>query len=363
MSSDVAGATATVPLAEVRDWVVRVLEAAGLAAADAGPVADSLAFAEARGVLTHGFLRLPTYVDRIREGGISREARVTTVADLGALVVTDAGHGAGARTGLLGADLAIERAQQFGVGCVISRNASHFGASAFFTNRIADAGMLGLAACNTEAVMCAPFGGRPVLGTNPIALAVPAPSERRPQLDMATTTVSQGKLIMAEQAGESIPLGWAVDAHGEPTTSPTAGLAGALMPSGGPKGFGLAFAVDALLALGGAEVSPGVSALNGDHSAHQRLGHLFVAIRADGVEGLAGYQRRVEQLVEAVHHSGLNGVTPMVPGEPELAREAASNGRVHLRDDLLAVLRPLAASTGVPLPPGIAPHSASASSQ
>ncbi|MGY1641976.1 Ldh family oxidoreductase [Geodermatophilus sp. SYSU D00703] len=341
---------ATVDLAAIRDWAAAVLVASGLSAEDAGPVADSLAFAESRGVATHGFLRLPTYIARIKHGGISREARVTTVLDQGALVVIDAGHGPGARTGLLGADLAVERARRFGVGCVIARNASHFGASAFFTERIADKGLLGVALCNTEAVMCAPFGGRPVLGTNPIALTVPVPEDRRPQLDMATTTVSQGKLIMAEQAGEDIPLGWAVDARGRPTTSPTAGLAGALLPSGGPKGFGLAFAVDALLALGGSEVSPAVSALNGDHSVHQRLGHFFLAIRADGAEGLTGYRRRIEQLVDAVHRSGLDGETPMVPGEPELARVAAGSGRVHLREELLAVLYPLAASTGVPLP-------------
>jgi LDH2 family malate/lactate/ureidoglycolate dehydrogenase len=340
----------TVDVAAIRDWALDVLVAAGLAKEDARPVADSLAFAESRGVATHGFLRLPTYVARIRQGGISRAARVTMVADQGALVVIDAGSGAGARTGLIGADLAVERARRYGIGCVIARNASHFGASAFFTQRIAEAGMLGLAVCNTEAVMCAPFGGRPVLGTNPIALTVPVPTGRRPELDMATTTVSQGKLIMAEQAGEEIPLGWAVDAHGEPTTSPTAGLSGALLPSGGPKGFGLAFAVDALLALGGAEVSPAVNALDGDPSVPQRLGHLFLAISTASDGGTPAYEQRIEQLIHAVHHSGLKGSAPMVPGEPELARAAASNGRVHLREELLAALRPLAASTGVLLP-------------
>jgi LDH2 family malate/lactate/ureidoglycolate dehydrogenase len=97
-------------------------------------------------------------------------------------------------------------------------------------------------------------------------------------------------------------------------------------------------------------VSPAVSALGGDPAVPQRLGHLFLAIRADGVDGLQGYRRRIQQLVDAVQHSGLNGVRPMVPGEPERARAAAANGRVALRDDLLAVLRPLSAGTGVPLP-------------
>jgi LDH2 family malate/lactate/ureidoglycolate dehydrogenase len=339
-----------VKLDALRDWTTGVLVKAGLSEADARPVAASLAFAESRGVATHGFLRLPTYVDRISAGGISATAQVGIVADHGALVVVDANHGPGASTGLVGTDLAVERAREFGVGCVIARNANHFGASAFFTNRIADAGLLGLAVCNTEAVMSAPFGGRPVLGTNPIAVAVPMPQDTRPQLDMATTTVSQGRLIMAEQAGESIPLGWAVDEAGKPTTSASAGLRGALLPSGGPKGFGLAFAVDALLALGGAEVSPGVAALNGDSATHQRLGHLFLAIRADGADGLSAYQDRITQLVDAIHGSGLDGPPPMVPGEPELDRVRDCDGRVHLRDSLVEALRPLAVATGLPLP-------------
>ncbi|HEY0485898.1 MAG TPA: Ldh family oxidoreductase [Mycobacteriales bacterium] len=345
----------SVELDALRDWATGVLAKAGLSEADARPVADSLAFAEARGVATHGFLRLPTYVERIRAGGISATAEVRVVADHGALVVVDADHGPGASTGLVGADLAIARAREYGVGCVIARNANHFGASAFFTNRIADADLLGLAICNTEAVMSAPFGGKPVLGTNPIAVAVPMPEDSRPQLDMATTTVSQGRLIMAEQAGESIPLGWAVDEAGQPTTSAAEGLRGALLPAGGPKGFGLAFAVDALLALGGAEVSPAVSALNGDSATHQRLGHLFLALRADGAEGLHAYQARITQLVDAIHASGLEGPPPLVPGEPELDRVRAGEGQVQLRDGLMDALRPLAASSGLPLP--VAPSS------
>lgn len=336
----------------LRAWAVDVLVAVGLTEADARPVADSLAFAEARGVATHGLLRLPTYVERIRGGGINAAARVHTVADMGALVVLDADHAPGATSGLIGADLAIERAGRHGIGCIIAHNANHFGASGFFTNRIADADLLGLAVCNTEPVMCAPAGGRPVLGTNPIAVAVPMPKERRPQLDMATTTVSQGKLILADQAGEPIPVGWAVDAAGQPTTSPTAGLRGALLPSGGPKGFGLAFAVDALLALGAAEVSSGVSALNGDRAAHQCLGHLFLAIRADAAGSLSDYRARMTQLVDSIHGSGINhaGSVPMAPGEPELRRVDASDGRLQLGDSLLDALRPLAACTGVPLP-------------
>lgn len=342
----------SVPVDSIRQWTSAVLLAEGLTPDDARIVADSLVFADLRGVSTHGVLRLPTYVARTRAGGIDPAGSTSIVADLGALVVVDSGHGPGAATAMRATAIVIERAREHGIGCVIARNANHFGASAYFTNQIADAGMLGVAACNTEPVMCAPFGGAPVLGTNPIALAVPLPRTGRPQLDMATTTTSQGRLIMAARDGTEIPLGWAVDSRGRPTTSPQAGLDGALLPMGGPKGFGLAFAVDALLALAGANVSTGVAALHGDDSAPQRLGHLLIAVRADAAGTLDEYRSSIRGLVDAVHASGdgLDVPAPLVPGEPEVSREQESDGFIdvssHVREDLAEVAR----TSGVPLP-------------
>lgn len=335
---------------DLQGWAEDVLCAAGLSEQAAAPVAASLAFADRRGVHTHGVLRLGRYVSRIQAGGINRSARPRNDADLGALVVVDADDGPGASSGVYGADLAVERATRFGAACVVVRNANHFGASAFYTNRMADAGMVGLTLCNTESVMCAPFGGRPVLGTNPIAMAVPGPPETRPQLDMATTTVSQGKLIMASQAGQQIPEGWAVDHDGASTTSPEDGLAGALLPSGGPKGFGLAFLVDALLAVGGANLSPQVHALGGDPARPQRLGQLFLALRADAAGSVRDYVDRVADLVRAVHESGTDGQSPLAPGEPELERSRALDGTLSLSGEVLEELTSLAERFAVPLP-------------
>jgi LDH2 family malate/lactate/ureidoglycolate dehydrogenase len=353
VSSPVGAAPDSAPaLEDLEAWARAVLVRAGLEDHDAGVVAASLAFAERRGVASHGLLRLGTYVRRIQAGGINRTAKVRVDADLGALVVLDADDGPGACTGMYATDLAIDRAGRHGIACIIARNAGHFGAAGLFTNRMADAGLVGLAMCNTESVMCAPAGGRPVLGTNPLAVAVPLPADARPQLDMATTTASQGKLLAAAQQGNEIPLGWAVDAMGRPTTSPAEGLAGALLPGGGPKGFGLAFAIDALLAVGGANVSPGVAALSGDPATPQRVGHLFLALRADAAGSLDDYRERIAALVDAVHASGLDpgAPPPMVPGEPELAHERRVSGRIELSEPLRATLEGIGAETGVPLP-------------
>lgn len=337
---------------DLEGWATAVLVRAGLRRQDAATVAGSLMFAESRGIGTHGLIRLSTYVERIGAGGINNAANVSIAADLKALVVLDADHAPGATSGIVAVDLVIERASECGIACAVVRNANHFGASGYFTNRIADAGLLGMALCNTEPVMCAPAGGLPVLGTNPIAVAVPLDRAERPQLDMATTTVSQGKLLIAHQAGESIPVGWAVDTAGRNTTCAADGLAGALLPSGGPKGFGLAFVVDALLALGGANVSTDVAPLNGDPGTPQRLGHFFLAIRADSADPLDDYRQRITDLVEAIHGSGAPDAAsrPLVPGEPELSRERGMNGLLEVSEPALQEMERLSAAWDVPLP-------------
>lgn len=347
--------TGVVPIQSVISWAAESLRLAGLSGPDADVTVDSLAFADARGVHTHGFMRLATYVRRIRAGGINGSGSPRVVADLGALAIVDADHVTGARAGVYGADLAIERARQHGIGCAVVRNSNHFGVAGYYGHRIADAGLVGIVACNTDKVMCPPFGGRAVLGTNPLAVTVPLPYESRPQLDMATTEVSQGRLIIAARNNEEIPLGWAVDEEGVPTSSAAAGLRGALMPAGGPKGFGLSFAIDALVALSGAEVSNDVSPLYGDPSQPQRLGQLFIAIRADVGMDLAAYQQRITGLMEAIHRSGPSSGTPSptAPGELELVRERQNRGRLVLNSALIESFAEVAVATGLSLPDGV----------
>ena len=341
-----------VSLELVESWASEALRHAGLSGDDADATAACLAFADARGVHTHGFIRLQTYVQRVRAGGIKGTGKPHAARDLGALVIVDADHVIGASGGLFATDLAIERARQYGIGCAIARNSNHFGVAAFYGNRIADAGMVAIVACNTDRVMCAPAGGKAVLGTNPLAVTLPLPADRRPQLDMATTQVSQGRLVMAKHAGESIPLGWAVDAEGWPTTSPTAGLEGALLPAGGAKGFGLSFAIDAIVALSDALTSNEVNALYGDPAEPQRLGQIFIAIRADAAMSLDEYDERIRKLVDAIHKSEADGSTqsPVAAGEPELVRIRENAGTIVLTNMLVDSFADVASATGLALP-------------
>lgn len=329
-------------------WAAKVLECLGLASDDAEVVAENLAFSDLRGVSSHGFIRLETYANRIQAGGINPRPGMTTVRDEGALVVLDADDGPGAATAAVATDLAMERAAKFGIGAVITRRSNHFGAAAFFTSRMADRGFVGLAACNTDKVMCGPFGGKAVLGTNPIAVAVPVDHDVRPQLDMATSEASYGKLLVAARDGISIPEGWAVDAEGKPTRSPKDGIAGALLPSGGPKGFGLAFVVDALVALAGAATSPDVGELYGNPAAAQRLGHVFIAISTGSDHDAETYRDSIDRLVENVHGSALAESPVMFPGEPELNRQRDSRGLIEVAGPLAQSLDIVAGLAGIP---------------
>ncbi len=216
---------------------------------------------------------------------------------------------------------------------------------------MASQGFLGIAVCNGDPWMCAPFGGRPVLGTNPISVAVPMTEGVGPHLDMATSEAAHGKIMGARTRGESIPLGWAVDVDGNPTTDPEKGLAGALLPFGGPKGFGLAFMIDCLLAVGGARTSDHGGPLYGAAAEPQEVGHAFIAIAVDSVQSADEYSDRIAAYSTAVHESGLPGVAraPMVPGEPEAMRLAQSDDWT-VDDDTLRNLAAVSLELQVPVP-------------
>ncbi|HEX4400024.1 MAG TPA: Ldh family oxidoreductase [Galbitalea sp.] len=336
---------------DLRRWACDVFVAVGLSLRDAETTVDNLIFAERRGVRTHGFMRLPIYVERILGGGIDPHAETRIERDLGALAILDAGNGIGAVSGRDATQLAIERASRYGIGCAIVSRANHFGAAAYYANLMADAGLFGIAVCNTDKAMGPPFGGRPVLGTNPVAMAVPLPAPERPQLDMATSEASFGKVLLAVQDKREIPLGWAVDSRGRPTTSATDAVEGALLPTGGPKGFGLAFMIDALVALSGASVSPEAMPMYGDRSQPQKLGLAFIAIRADAAVSPDDYAAAIRGLVSAVHASGPGptGVDALAPGEPELAKQASAGSAIKLSDELRDDLRRIGKLTSVDL--------------
>lgn len=340
----------------MQTWAIELFTAAGLHEEAAINVVANLEYAERRGFSSHGYIRLPTYVSRIRAGGINRSPSIRVLRDLPALVVVDADAAIGAYSAMKCVDIAIEKAEKSGVGFVVARNANHFGAAGQYTDAMASRGFLGIALCNTDKLMCAPFGGRPVLGSNPLSIAVPSTDGVGPQLDMATTEASYGKILVARDQARQIPSGWAVNSDGAPTCEAQEALDGALLPAGGPKGFGLAFMIDCILALSGAETSDNVGPLYGNPGAPQRLGHAFIAFAVDAAQSQAEYAHRIQSLCSSVHESATrkSSRAPMVPGEPE--RAVLDSAEVwEASESTLRNIQDLSRDMGVPVPIELAP--------
>jgi len=334
--------------------VCRALETPDDIAAD---VATILVAADRRGIPSHGTARLPSYVALIDAGVMDARARPAIDAGRGAFVRFDAGNGWGHHAGRIAIDWAIESARTTGIALASAHNANHYGIAGWYSLRAAGAGMIGLSMTNTTGVVAPTRSSVGLIGTNPIAIAAPAGHRAPFSLDMATSTVPRGKIEVAERRGTPIPLGWAIDADGRPTTDPSAALVGALMPLGGReetagyKGYGLALAVDVLTGvLAGATFGKRIAGLF-DTNAPSDLGQLFLVIDPGAIGDAAAFGERLGDYLDGLTAAPMAPDAPgrvLVPGEPEVAAEAASRtAGVAVDPEHLAGLAALADRFGI----------------
>ena len=327
------------------DWAAEVLQACRVPAADARLTAHSLVEADLQGVASHGCMLLPMYAERLRAGSVNPTPKLTTVEDRPALVVLDADHGLGQVSSTYAVDLAIERARQHGTAVVAVRRAFHFGTGAYWSGRIAAAGLVGAAMSNTRPLMPAPGGAERVVGNNPLSFAFPAQAGRPVVVDMATSNSAMGKIRNAERQGQPIPEGWATDAQGRPTTSASEAIAGMLLPAAGPKGFGLAVMADLLCGgISGGGIGAQVQPLYGSADRPYDCAHWFMAIdagpalaprAADFADRIRGSQRAPDI------------ATVYAPGDLERERRAQNAAGLKLSPELLAQFDTLAGQLGV----------------
>jgi ureidoglycolate dehydrogenase (NAD+) len=308
---------------DLRAFCARALEGAGARASDAAAVADGLVAADLRGIHTHGVLRVGIYVDRLRAGSINPRAELRIVRDSGAAVVADAQAGLGIVMAVQAMDLAVARAQAHGIAVVGVRNSNHCGMLAYYAMRALAHGCIGIAVSNADSQV-APFGARAkFLGTNPLAVAVPAGLEAPIVLDMATSVVAHARVKAAAERSEPIPPGWAVDSTGASTTDATEALAGALLPFGGAKGSGISLLIDMLAGLlPGGRSGPEIVPLYQRLAEPQGVGHLFMALRVDAFEEPAELTQRVDETIRRVRSlpraAGVERI--YLPGEHEHLR-------------------------------------------
>jgi LDH2 family malate/lactate/ureidoglycolate dehydrogenase len=338
--------------APLSDFCVRVLERVGVSRENAEIVAHSLLAANLRGVDTHGITRLPIYVERLKAGLTEGRTQGAVTAETPTTAVYDGKDGLGQVVGTKAMRVAIAKAESAGIGMVTARNSTHYGTAAYYAMMALDRDMIGLSLTNSPSLM-APWGGRKAfLGTNPLAIAVPAGQEKPFVLDMATSVVARGAIILAAKKGETIPSTWGLNKDGESTTSAKEANEGALLPLGGHKGFGLAMAIEVLTAtLAGGPFGPHIGELYNNPTRTQGVGHFFGAIRIDRFRPAADFKADMDALIREVKAEPLaKGFTKiMVAGEPEyLTEQERRQCGVPLSLAVVNDLTKLGASIGIP---------------
>ncbi|MFJ3054998.1 Ldh family oxidoreductase [Herbaspirillum sp. NPDC087042] len=331
----------------------QVLVANGVPLADAQLLADSLVTAELWGHSSHGMLRLPWYVERLRSGAMQADTRSEHVQDNGAILVVDGHHGIGQVLTAQAVTLGIERARLHGISAIAVRNSNHFGTAAYFTRRAAQAGCVAFLATNASPAM-APWGGKQkAIGTNPWSIAAPAGSKGVAVMDIANTAVARGKIYLAAERGEEIPPLWAADENGVPTTDAQKAIHGLILPMAGHKGYVISFMMDVLAGvLTGSHFGSQVAGPY-DPARRSGCGHLLITIDIKAMLGEDEFGQRMEALIDEIKAiPKADGVEEIFfPGELEDShtRHLAAAG-ISLADNTWQSLGKLAAETGVALP-------------
>jgi LDH2 family malate/lactate/ureidoglycolate dehydrogenase len=332
------------------DFAAAVYVALGVPERDARLVADSLVQADLWGHQSHGVLRLSWYARRIASGVMKAKTDPEFLVDAGALAVIDGRDGIGQVLAAAAADDAIRRAKAHGVGVVAMRNSNHFGMAFHYTLMAARQGCVAFLSANASPAM-APWGGRrKTVGTNPWSIAAPAGRYAPMVLDIANTGVARGKIYLAKQKGLPIPLGWAINAAGEPTSDATEALDGIILPMAAHKGYGIAMMMDVLSGvLTGSAFGRRVK---GPYQFDQRsgCGHLMIALDISAFQPLDDFVARMEELIQETKAVPLaDGFEEIFyPGELEARNEQENRKRgLCLPDDTLADLRAVAQSHGL----------------
>jgi (2R)-3-sulfolactate dehydrogenase (NADP+) len=326
--------------APLLDLMRRALERSGATPAMASATAAALVAAELDGIPSHGASRIPQYCGHVKNGRATGSAVPRVVRERGGACLVDAGGGLAFEACALAVREAIARARANGVAFASVANSNHFGVAAYHAEPIAAAGLVGLAFGNSPAAMPMWGGKRALFGTNPIAAAFPRRGAPPMVIDLSLSEVARGKLMVAAREGKAIPLGWALDKDGNPTTDPKAGLEGMMVPAGGAKGAMLALAVELLVCgLSGSAFGFESDSFFVEAGRPTRIGQAFLAIDPDALAGREVFLERVETLVSAMlADSGVR-----LPGDRRRAnRDRIARDGIELAPDLAAKIRALA---------------------
>ena len=316
---------------DLQPMVTSIFQACGMTPDDAGLLSDTLVVADLRGCHSHGVLRVPDYVKKLREDGVDPRARPSVIKDRAAALVIDGNNAMGQITCEFAMKRAMERARDTGVAAAAVRGSNHCGAMAYFAMLAIPSDMIGIAITNSLPTM-APWGGCDrIIGINPLGVAIPAHMENHLVFDAAFSGSSHGKIRVYHQKGLDIPNGWAFDNDGLPTTDAAAAIDGLLQPIGGYKGIGLAIVMGVLSSMlsGAAYGTELGNMIDGPKSGED--GQFLMAINVASFEDVDVFKQRMDRAICQIRESkrATEGKAIYAPGGLEAETQAH-----YLRDGI-----------------------------
>jgi LDH2 family malate/lactate/ureidoglycolate dehydrogenase len=347
----------------LRSFTENIFTAMGCSIEHARLAADVLIKSDLRGIDSHGVARLQGYVRLWEKKRINTNPDIKVVHETATTGTVDGDAGLGLVVAPFAMRVAIEKAEKYGSGWVSVRNSNHFGIAGYHAMQAVEKDMIGFAMTNASPLVSPTFSSERLLGTNPMCYAFPAGEYPPVIVDMATSAAANGKLEIAQRAGEQVPEGWIQNKQGESTTDPHAlKSGGALLPLGSDrdhgshKGFGLSATVDILSAvLSGANygpwVPPFVAFLDPPNDpVGTGIGHFVGAMRVDGFRPVDEFKQHLDNWIHRFKSSAT--IDPnrkvIIPGEPELEAEADRkiNG-IPLVDGVVRDLNEIAVKFGM----------------
>lgn len=334
---------------KLQDFCQALLSAVGVPEGEAKIVSSVLVDTSLDGIDTHGISRLPIYLSRLQNGRINSKPSIKIERD-GAIACINGDNGLGQLVAVRAMELGIELAKEHGISFVTVNNSNHFGAASTYCKMAAKAQMIGQAYTNAPSAI-PPWGGKkPYFGTNPISYGFPLADESV-VIDMSSSIVARGNIILAAKEGRSIPEGWAIDKDGNPTTDANAAIEGSVLPVGGPKGYALALAVEVMSGiLSGSAYGSHVGFIYDDGSEPANVGHSFIVIDIKRLMPVEEYEQRMDNMIHEIKGIPLaNGVKSIrIPGEKRqsIACERTTQG-IPIDEGLLNELNKIAEKIGV----------------
>jgi LDH2 family malate/lactate/ureidoglycolate dehydrogenase len=346
--------TRQIPAATLGAFLADAFRACGMSEADAATTATAMLEADLTGSDGHGVFRLAGYVRQLKRGVFNAKPRISVLERSAATALIDGDQGIGHVVMTYAANLAVELARASGVGWVGARRSNHAGAGANYAAIPLAHGMIGIYGASSSVQHMAPWGGsEPLLGTNPIAVAIPAGREAPVVLDIATSVASNGAIRQHEIEGTPLPEGWLQRrTDGSPITDPKEINLGTFLPVGGHKGYGLSLVIGLLAGpLNGAAFGRDVRDFAAPPgTAEPNVGQFVVALDVARFLPLDAFKAEVDRHIRDLSSSRrLPGVDEIrVPGQGRLARrkEREENG-VPLSSALIAQVDEVAKSLGI----------------